>query len=47
MLDHLDDVSISLRNEGVRHEMWFMGRDIHHYFSLGSPHLPTSLRYSG
>jgi hypothetical protein len=27
MLDHLDEVSLALRNEGVRHEMWFMGRD--------------------
>lgn len=26
MCDHLDEVSISLRNEGVRHEMWFMGK---------------------
>jgi hypothetical protein len=27
MLDHIDEVSLALRNESVRHEMWFMGRD--------------------
>jgi hypothetical protein len=27
MLDHIDEVSLALCNEGVRHEMWFMGRD--------------------
>ncbi len=27
MKQHLDEVSAALRNENVRHEMWFMGRD--------------------
>ncbi|WP_353645094.1 DUF6176 family protein [Mesorhizobium sp. WSM2239] len=27
MTEHLDEVSLALRNESVRHEMWFMGRD--------------------
>jgi hypothetical protein len=27
MLDNNDEVVLALRNEGVRHEMWFMGRD--------------------
>ncbi|PSJ61559.1 DUF6176 family protein [Pseudaminobacter soli (ex Li et al. 2025)] len=27
MLAHIDEVSLALRNEGVRHEMWFMSRD--------------------
>lgn len=27
MKQHLDEVSEALRNENVRHEMWFMGRD--------------------
>ncbi|GLS35047.1 hypothetical protein GCM10010869_06350 [Mesorhizobium tianshanense] len=27
MRDHGDEVSLALRNEGVRHEMWFMGHD--------------------
>ncbi|MCO5132653.1 MAG: DUF6176 family protein [Xanthobacteraceae bacterium] len=27
MLAHLDEMSVALRQEGVRHEMWFMGAD--------------------
>jgi hypothetical protein len=27
MIEHLEEVSAALRNENVRHEMWFMGRD--------------------
>ena len=27
MRAHIDEASMALRNEGVRHEMWFMGRD--------------------
>jgi Family of unknown function (DUF6176) len=27
MLAHIDEVSLALRNEGARHEMWFMGKD--------------------
>ncbi len=27
MEEHLDEVSAALRNENVRHEMWFLGRD--------------------
>lgn len=27
MTEHLGEVSAALRNENVRHEMWFMGRD--------------------
>jgi Family of unknown function (DUF6176) len=27
MLTHIHEVSLALRNEGVGHEMWFMGRD--------------------
>jgi hypothetical protein len=27
MRDHIEEVALSLRNEGVRHEMWFSGED--------------------
>lgn len=27
MKQHIDEVSAALRNENVRHEMWFMGKD--------------------
>lgn len=27
MVEHLEEISVALRNENVRHEMWFMGRD--------------------
>ena len=26
MIDHIDEASLALRNEGVRHEVWFLGR---------------------
>jgi hypothetical protein len=27
MLDHIEEVALSFRNEDVRHEMWFIGQD--------------------
>ncbi|ESZ11016.1 DUF6176 family protein [Mesorhizobium sp. M0923] len=35
MLAHLDEVSSALRQEGVRHEMWFMGVDGTSLFIIG------------
>lgn len=35
MLAHLDEVSLALRQEGVRHEMWFMGTDDASLFVIG------------
>lgn len=35
MLAHLDEVSLALRQEGVRHEMWFLGTDDISPFLIG------------
>ena len=35
MRAHLDEVVRSLRQEQVRHEMWFQGRDHHGLFLIG------------